>query len=174
VVFGKVLQALRASRGRRNSLEAVSQDLAAIGVRVAKSTLSRYEDGRVPDIATIDGLARLLKISRDRLVDVLVQEVSGRPMGEAAQIASDLLSHTLGLQTLLLSKEGGDVVLSTAEARLLAQRNAELEQYAHDLNDTLNEVAAAAERLASLARFDGRRREAGLSSQAPAIDGTDD
>lgn len=174
VVFGKVLERLRESRGLRKSLDAVSTDLAMIGVTISKSTLSRYEDGRVPEVQVLDGLARLFRVSREQLVDVLLSEIYGRPPIDINATAIDLLRHTARVQQALLNQEGADVALSPADARLLAEHNRELEAYTAEINDVLADVSEKASRLALLTRFAHDRRKAGATAPAEAPDSKDD
>lgn len=76
---GAILRSWRLSElGKKSSLDEVVKRLARLGVKAAKSTLSRYENGeRVPDLVILRGLAAIYGVEFREIVIALVDELSG-------------------------------------------------------------------------------------------------
>lgn len=148
--FGLVLGYLRSHRIEGASLDALSRDLAAIGVKAAKSTLSRYEtEGRVPDIAVLDGLARVFEVSRESLIDVLLAELAGTAIGDVEAIGQALIARSPALAT----RPGAEVAApaeSVPDVRLMTQRLDKLERAVETKQAILAEIVASAERIVAM------------------------
>lgn len=150
--FGLVLQFLRKQRGKRASLDALVADLRHIGVQISRSAVYAYERGRVPDVVFLDGLGRLMKVPREQLIEALMADIRGELTRSPEDVGRDLTRHMADVQAALQINGGADVVLSPAEARLLAERHKELEHYARDLEEALLEVGDLAARIFDVSR----------------------
>ena len=81
LIFGELLKALRKERG-------FSQTMVAEHLEVDRSTYTKYELGRLPDIAALAKLSSLYGISADSMISVFFPEKDDE-FSRTAELGSD-------------------------------------------------------------------------------------
>lgn len=69
--FGAFVKRRRGDR----SLQAIANQMNAIGVERAQSSLFRYEEGRIPSVDVLRGLSFALRVPFEDLVDMVLDEL---------------------------------------------------------------------------------------------------
>lgn len=82
LLFGKLLKALRTERG-------FSQTMVAEHLEVDRSTYTKYELGRLPDIAALAKLSSLYGISADSMISVFFPPEKDDKFSRTAELGSD-------------------------------------------------------------------------------------
>src|SRR6266545_5538333 len=134
---------LRRCRGER-SLEALSQQMRAIGVDRVNSALFHYEAGRVPPVDVIRGLSFALRVPFEELIDRVLRELRIAPISWAEPIVqkeSNLPDDALAVARAYAASQEPHVKAAT---RALLQLDREIKQTG--VASRLNEVSGARRR----------------------------
>lgn len=146
--FGEFLRRRRELRPEdKRSYEAVAKDLHGLGFSCSASTIWRYEnDGRVPDVAFINGISILYGLSFDGLTRALRHELTQTDTSDDEiehLVLIDPLWHR-GRDKTAPSTKAGVHALSPADSRVFTERITRLEKHVDALTSTLADVAGLA------------------------------
>lgn len=135
--FGRALKMIRERQPkRRASQDAIVSALADQGHRMAKSTLSRYEAGRIPEVPHLLALSRVYGLDWRAVFVALVAALDNPQLTASALF--DLACHRSAVQETLPST-GGSNDVPASEARIL-----ELEARVHFLSQAMSTLRASA------------------------------